>query len=241
MARELHDHYFKQAQREGYRSRAAYKLMEIDERRSVLQRGDAVLDCGCAPGSWLQVAAERIGPKGVVVGIDLKPVEAIDFPEKRIRHVAPVHILQGDLRDVDAETLTTHLAARRHDRFDVLLSDMAPYTTGDRTMDHHRSVRLCDAMLDRAADLLCEGGNLVMKVFEGEVYADLLARTRIRFAEVKGFKPKASRNESTEMYIVGRNARAASEVAQLSESAQAMDAPLPRPARKPSRGWDATP
>lgn len=191
MARQVQDHYFKQAKRDGYRSRAAYKLMEIDDRRRLLRRGDRVLDCGAAPGSWLQVAAKRVGPRGRVVGIDLKAITP-PLVERNIR------VIQGDLTAIDAAEL------RGGDRrFDVLLSDMAPDTTGDRSTDHHRSVRLCEALLDRCDELLKPGGRLAMKVFEGEAYPDLLGRTRSMFEKVKGFKPKASRDVSTEMYIIG--------------------------------------
>jgi 23S rRNA (uridine2552-2'-O)-methyltransferase len=190
MAHEVQDHFFRQAKRDGYLSRAAYKLIEIDDRKKLLSKGDRVLDCGAAPGSWLQVAARRVGPKGAVVGIDLKPITH-RFGEKNIS------LLQGDLTETAAEQLRDGGKL-----FDVVLSDMAPNTTGDRLVDHHGSVRLCDAVLERCVDVLKPGGILVMKVFEGEAYPDLLQRTRDRFAKVKGFKPKASRDSSTEMYVI---------------------------------------
>jgi 23S rRNA (uridine2552-2'-O)-methyltransferase len=218
VARELHDHYFKQAKRDGYRSRAAYKLIEIDDRKSIIARGNRVLDCGAAPGSWIQVAAERVGPRGRIVGIDLQPLDhglASDA----------VTILTGDLQAVPAADLLAPLGGGR---FDVVLSDMAPSTTGDRTIDHHGSVRLCHAVLDRCRDVLADGGNLVMKVLEGEAYPDLLARTRKAFEKTKGFKPKASRGDSTEMYVVAHGYRGTA-------ADPAVEDALPR--RKPSTGW----
>lgn len=191
MAHEVQDHYFRQAKRDGYVSRAAYKLIEIDDRKKVLSRNDHVLDCGAAPGSWLQVAAKRVGPKGTVTGIDLKPISHT-FNEKNISTI------EGDLTTVSTEELLGGQG-----RFHVILSDMAPNTTGDRLIDHHGSLRLCEAVLDRCTDLLKPGGKLVMKVFEGEAYPQLLQRLREVFSKIKGFKPKASRDSSTEMYIIG--------------------------------------
>jgi 23S rRNA (uridine2552-2'-O)-methyltransferase len=188
--RELHDHYFREAKREGYLSRAAYKLIEIDDKKKVLRLGDRVLDCGCAPGSWLQVAAKRVGSRGMVVGIDLEPVKL---------RTANVQAVEGDFTAIEARSLL----APSGDLFDVILSDMAPATTGDPGGDHHRSVRLCHAVLDRCAELLKPSGNLVMKVFEGEAYPELLKRSAAIFDVSRGYKPKASRSESAEMYIVG--------------------------------------
>lgn len=192
--REIHDHYFHQAKAEGYLARSAYKLIEIDNRRKILKRGDRVLDCGCAPGSWLQVAAERVGPKGIVVGIDLQPVvHRFDSPS--------IVTIAGDLTETPATTL---LAAIGHAerKFDVVLSDMAPNTSGDPDGDHHRSVRLCQAVLARCPELLRRGGNLAIKVFEGEVFRELMAEVREQFDMTKAFKPKACRSESRETYII---------------------------------------
>lgn len=202
--RQLHDQYFRQAKAEGYLARSAYKLKEIDEKKRVLRPHDRVLDLGCAPGAWLQVVLELVGPRGVVAGVDLKPVEA-PFPPN-------VRTLVADVYGVGAPEL---LALAGPDlngrpRFDVVLSDMAPNTAGGAggSADHFLSVRLCDRVLDLAPMVLRPGGNLVMKVFEGEAYRDLLDRTKSMFAEVKGFKPKASRDVSREMYIVATGMKA---------------------------------
>lgn len=188
MQRDVQEHYFRKAKQEGYLSRAAYKLIELDDRRKLLRKGDRVLDCGCAPGSWLQVAAKRVGSEGQVVGIDLKPITGNFAPN--------VRIIEGDLTKRNPADLLGELSA-----FDVILSDMAPSTTGDRTIDHHGSVRLCHAVLDQCDNLLVPGGRAALKVLEGEAYPELLKRAKTMFDKVKGFKPKASRRESTEMYL----------------------------------------
>ena len=190
--RRLHDRYFKQAKREGYLARSAYKLIEIDDRHRLFRPGRRVLDLGCAPGSWLQVAAERVGETGVVVGIDLQDVESIPG----------AFILKGDIYETDASVL---LEAAGGSRFDIVLSDMAPRTTG--AGDHFHSVRLCERTLDLLPPLLAQGGSIAMKVFEGEQYPALLDRTRQAFAKVKGLKPKATRDVSREMYVIGEGYR----------------------------------
>jgi len=199
MARELHDHWFKEAKREGYRSRAVYKLSEIDRKRSLLQRGDTVLDCGCAPGSWMEYAAKQVGDKGTVVGIDL--LEVPPLPGRNL------HVLQGDLREaVDDELL--ELAGLRGDRrFDVMLSDMAPNTTGHRDTDHHRSMALCELVLMRSGALLRPGGHLLMKAFEGGSFQELVQRIQTCFEDVKVMRPVASRSVSREMFVVGMDRR----------------------------------
>lgn len=200
--RRLHDRYFRQAKAEGYLARSAYKLIEIDDRRRLLRPGDRVLDLGCAPGSWLQVAADRVGPTGVVVGLDLQPL-AHDLGPR-------VLALQGDVFQTDpADLLRAAAAVAGGDprRFDVLLSDMAPNTTGHG--DDLISARICRRVLDLAPALLRPGGHLVMKIFEGAEYPAILRQTSELFAEARGFKPKASRDLSREMYIVAKSLRAA--------------------------------
>ncbi len=242
MARELHDHYFREAKREGYLSRAAYKLIEIDTRKGLLRRGDCVLDCGAAPGSWLQVASKRVGPHGLVVGIDRRPIEHV-FELDNVRCV------HADLEEVETEELLGCLSddntpgpssaassgPASAKRFDVILSDMAPDTSGDHTADHFASARLCHAVLDRCGDLLAEGGRLALKVLEGESYAELLDRCRVLFEKVKGFVPKASRHKSTEIYVIafGFRGRGAAEADHAGRAA----AQPPLPPRPRSTGW----
>lgn len=192
--RELHDQYFKQAKAEGYLARSAYKLKEIQDRRRILPRAGRILDLGCAPGAWLQVAAQAVGPRGSVIGVDIKAVEA--------RLPVPARAIQADVYDLDPKDIVEGAGGL----FDALLSDMAPATSG--AGDDFLSVRLCDRVLELAPTLLRPGGALVMKVFEGEQYPDLLRRTALMFEQAKGFKPAASRSVSREMYIVATAFRA---------------------------------
>ncbi|MBM44271.1 MAG: 23S rRNA (uridine(2552)-2'-O)-methyltransferase [Phycisphaerae bacterium] len=195
MPRQLHDHWFKEAKREGWRSRAYYKLKAIDEKRRLIRAGDAVLDCGCAPGSWLQYAEAIVGDDGVVVGIDLQEIPPL--PSGQVRRIV------GDLREIEDDRILAVAEPRRIEAFDVMLSDMAPNTTGHRDTDHLRSLDLCNLVLDRGTTLLREGGHLVMKVFEGSGYPELVERTKAMFEVVRPMRPPASRNVSREMFIVG--------------------------------------
>jgi 23S rRNA (uridine2552-2'-O)-methyltransferase len=162
--------------------------MQIDDRRSVLKKGDQVLDLGCAPGSWLQVIADRVGAKGRGWGIDLKPVSG-GLPEN-------VTALEGNAEDPEGAGVPADM------QFDVLLSDMMPSTTGSRDTDHFRSLAVCELALDLCPRWLKPGGVLVMKVLEGSAMPQLLATTREQFERVKPFKPEASRKESTEIFVI---------------------------------------
>lgn len=208
--RELHDFFFKEAKRKGYHSRAAYKLIEIDDKRGILGNKDFVLDLGAAPGSWLQVVSQRVGPRGRVIGVDLKEINGL-LPDN-------VTTIQEDVTTLTPERFDGDL-------FDVILSDMAPNTTGTRIIDHHGSVRLCHSALDLATSLLKPHGNFVMKVLEGEAYPELLERCSHMFESAKGCKPKASRAISTEMFIVCLN---------RNENVQPISPLSPPP---PTSGW----
>lgn len=193
--RVLHDKFFRKAKAEGYLARSAYKLTEIDDRHELLRRGDAVLDVGCSPGSWMQVASQRVGTKGVVIGIDLKEVDV---------EIAPnVHTVQGDITMIDPN----ELLGAGGKKFDVVLSDMAPNTTGHG--DDLRSADLCRALLGLLPALLRKDGNLTMKVLEGAEYTALLSETKAMFRAAKGFKPAASREMSNEMFIVAHGYKGA--------------------------------
>lgn len=214
--RVLHDRYFKQAKAEGYLARSAYKLKEIDERFGVLRKNMRVLDVGCAPGSWLQVAAERIGDGGRVVGIDLKPVE----------HGLPGNVvaIEGDIERISAGDLIE----TGHGRFHAVISDMAPNTSGHG--DDLVSARLCRSLLDLLPKLIEPGGHLVMKILEGQEYPHVLRETGALFMKAKGFKPKASREISREMFIVGASYRGPT----VSPDAESMEGSTPP---GPVEGW----
>lgn len=220
--RVLHDEYFRKAKAEGYLARSAYKLLEIQQRRQILGDGQAVLDLGCAPGSWLQVASEIVGGGGLVVGIDLSPVTA-EMP-------ANVVTLRGDMTARTAEELLAPLAERRGDGtlFDAVISDMAPNTSG--AGDHFKSVRLCEAILERLPGVLRPGGSLVYKVFEGETYPDLVKRTGDLFAQCRGLKPRATREVSTEMYVIATGYEPALKRVSRPEG-------VAPPAPTPRKGW----
>ncbi len=195
--RQLHDRYFKQAKAEGYAARSAYKLKEIQERHRLIKRADRVLDLGCAPGSWLQVAAELVGPEGRVVGIDLLRTRVPPEPN--------VNVMEGDIYATDPATLRAMAypeLAGEPPQFDVVMSDMAPNTSGHG--DHFLSVRLCRRVLEILPSLLRPTGSMVVKVFEGEEFPEFVRECRAAFGSVWIFKPKASRDVSRETYVVAK-------------------------------------
>ena len=193
--RQLNDPYVAAAKKEGYRSRAAFKLIELDEKFHFLKKGALVLDLGAAPGGWSQVAAARVAGKGRVVAADILEIEPL----------AAVVVLRCDLLDAGAAAL---LKAALDGSADVVLTDMAAPTTGHRATDHLRTVALFEAALDVAEEVLKPGGVFIGKVFQGGATGELLARVKKRFAEVKHVKPPASRAQSVELYLVARGFRA---------------------------------
>jgi len=186
--RKLHDRFFKQAKAEGYAARSAYKLIEIQDKKRLFKSGDRVLDLGCAPGSWLQVVEKAVGQRGAVVGVDLQ--------EMRLRLGPRVFVLQADAFTVDP----AELFGLAGGRFNAILSDMAPNTSGHG--DDFLSVRLCRRVLELLPTLMQPGGNLVMKVLEGAEYPALLKETKAMFNDARGLKPEASRELSREIFIV---------------------------------------
>ncbi|MFZ4573630.1 MAG: SAM-dependent methyltransferase [Phycisphaerales bacterium] len=185
--RKLHDEYFKKAKSEGYVARSAYKLTEINEKKFLVKKGRYVLDCGCAPGSWLQVVEEIIGPDGLALGIDLQDVRTEFGPT--------VKVLKEDVFAFDPTPYIEHMGRQ----FDVVLSDMAPNTSGHG--DDFLSVRLCRRVLDLLPKVLRPGGHLCMKVLEGEEFPALLRQTRALFRDGGALKPRASREISRETFI----------------------------------------
>ncbi len=191
--RNRHDVYHRRARQQGFLARAVFKLEEIDQKVELLRHGDRVLDLGCAPGSWLQYCRTRVGPSGRLVGIDRAPLPA-EIPGARL--------LVGDVLAITPEELRGDLAA-----FDVVLSDMAPDTTGVRHLDQARSENLFERALDLSEALLAPGGSFVGKLFQGPAFPDLVKRCRGMFETVKIIKPKGSRQQSIEQYVVGRGYR----------------------------------
>jgi 23S rRNA (uridine2552-2'-O)-methyltransferase len=184
------DHYTRRAQNDNYAARSVYKLEEIHKKHRILKRGARVLDLGCAPGSWLQFSARTVGPEGRLVGIDLNPV-TLKLPDN-------VTSIAGDVSDLDA-----HLAALGLYRFDVVLSDMAPATTGNRHVDEARSVGLCESALDIAEKTLVTGGNFICKIFQGGDYKAFTDAVKVRFERQTALRPKSTRKTSREVFVIG--------------------------------------
>ena len=183
------DEYYNKAKQQGYRSRSAYKLQQLDETATLFEDGDTVVDLGAAPGGWLQVAAERVGT-GRVVGVDRQRIESLEG----------VETVRGDLTDEDVQADL----AERVGEADVVLSDMAPNMTGEYDLDHARSVYLARQALDVALDVLAPGGDFVAKVFDGRDLDALEADIDAEFEYVRTVRPDASRDESSELYLVGK-------------------------------------
>ncbi len=186
------DHYFRKAKAEKYLARSVYKIQEIDARFRILKPGQVVLDLGAAPGSWVQYAAHKVAPGGRVIALDRKPL-AGPLPHG-------VTALQADLLEVVAAGLPGVLGI---DRVDVLLSDMAPSTSGHKEVDHFRSMALCRAAFEAAEQVLQPGGAWVCKAFQGVDLEPFVRDIRGRFGRFKRVKPKSSRKESVEIFLVG--------------------------------------
>jgi 23S rRNA (uridine2552-2'-O)-methyltransferase len=198
LERQLNDPYVAAAKREGYRSRAAYKLEEIADKYGILKPGDVVVDLGAAPGGWSQAAAKRVsaGSRGAVVALDILPIDSIPG----------VTLLQQDFSEPEAETRLIEVLAGR--RADAVLSDMAAPATGHRQTDHLRIMGLAEEALDFALRVLAPGGAFLAKVFQGGSEKSLLDVLKRDFAAVRHIKPKASRAESPELYVLATGFRA---------------------------------
>jgi 23S rRNA (uridine2552-2'-O)-methyltransferase len=200
LQRQLNDPYVEEAKRRGYRSRAAFKLTEIDDRYRFLKPGMIVLDLGAAPGGWSQIAAERVGSaegKGQVLAVDVSPIEPLPG----------VEVLTQDVSADDAPAAIR--AALKGGRANVVLSDMAASATGHRSTDHLRVVALVEAALDLAEGMLKPGGTFLAKVFQGGAGGELVTWLKRSFAKVHHVKPKASRKESPEVYVLATGFRGA--------------------------------
>ena len=185
-----HDHYARRAKKEKLPARSVYKLKEMQQKYNLIKKGDRVLDLGCAPGSWLLYAAELTGNRGQVVGIDLKTVTA--------KVPSHVKVYTADILTLDNEFYKTEGR-----NFNVVISDMAPSTTGSKHVDSARSFNLCQAALSIVQKVLVPGGSFVCKIFQGEDFKEFSDSVRIAFNKCKIFKPQSSRKASREIYIVG--------------------------------------
>jgi 23S rRNA (uridine2552-2'-O)-methyltransferase len=191
--RHVNDDYVKRSVKEGYRSRAVYKLLELNDKSQFLKKGQTIVDLGAAPGGWLQVASKIAGEKGLVIGLDLLPIDPI----------VDVETIEGDFREESVlKKLENTLNGQK---IDVVLSDMAPNLSGVTAVDQPRAMYLCELALDFALEHLKPGGWLVVKVFQGEGFEAFLKQVRQHFSNVSMKKPKASRPKSREMYLVAGN------------------------------------
>jgi len=198
LQRQLNDPYVQAAKDQGYRSRAAFKLVELDEKYRILKRGGHVVDLGAAPGGWTQVAVDKIGRGGVVVAVDIQEVEAVS---------GAAHIL-GDIYDED---IIERIEAALGGKADLVMSDMAAPATGHAKTDHLRVMGLVEAAYDVARHLLGPGGAFVAKVLAGGTEREMLTRLKQDFAKVHHAKPGASRADSREMYLVATGYRGGSD------------------------------
>lgn len=196
MREHINDPYVQRAKVDGYRSRAAYKLLELDKKDRLFVPGQLLVDLGAAPGSWSQVALARIGGKGRVVAVDLLPMASLPG----------VQFVQGDFRE--QEVLDALMIALGGRKADLVISDLAPNISGIGVSDQARSIHLCELALEFARQCLKPGGALLVKVFQGTGFTEFLAGMRKSFVKVGSRKPDASRGRSSEMYLLGRGFRA---------------------------------
>jgi 23S rRNA (uridine2552-2'-O)-methyltransferase len=196
MARK--DEYYNRAKQEGYRARSAYKLKQLDAEAGLFGPGNTVVDLGAAPGGWLQVAAEAVGPQGSVVGVDRQRIDPLD-----VDHGHVVETVRGDMTDPETRERIADLVGEAG--ADVVVSDMAPNMTGEYSLDHARSVHLARQAFETALDVLATGGDLAVKVFDGPDVADLRAEIDEEFQYVRSIRPDASRDSSSEQYLVGKH------------------------------------
>lgn len=191
--RHVNDEFVKRAQKDGYRSRAVYKLLEVQEKDRLMKPGQIIVDLGAAPGGWSQVAEKIVGDKGQVIALDILPMDAI----------TGVEFIQGDFRDDESLAQLRRLLSGR--QVDLVISDMAPNITGTTAVDQPRAMYLCELALAFARESLRPGGGFVVKVFHGEGFEEYVRELRRSFKRVVTRKPKASRPKSREVYLVAGN------------------------------------
>lgn len=193
--KKVKDFYFKKAKKENHLARSIYKLEEIDKKYNIFKKGQSVIDLGCSPGSWLEYAFRKVGKSGIVFGIDLKEVKR-QFPKN-------VKIIEGDIYDYDNFKRVINETSILPNKFDIVMSDMAPNTSGQKDIDAYRSYELCVQGLKVCEQFLKIGGHFITKIFMGEDFKTFLDIVKISFEKHKVYKPKSSRSESVETYIIG--------------------------------------
>lgn len=187
------EHFYRMAKSEGYRSRASFKLKQLNKRYGLLRRGDVVVDLGAAPGGWLQVAAEEVGGDGFVLGVDIQQIA--EFSQKNVATIV------ADITNPEISELIKKQMPRDAD---VVISDASPSISGVWDVDQARSIELVIAALKIAGSVLAPGGNFLVKVFQGGLFNDFLREVKQRFEFVKVSKPEASRKGSAEVYVIGK-------------------------------------
>ncbi len=188
------EHYYKSAKKENYRSRASYKLIQLNKKFKLIKDGDHIVDLGAAPGGWSQVALKLVGEKGIVIGVDLQRIKP--FNETNFIRI------QGDFTTAKIQS---EILSKTNNKIDVIISDAAPSLTGIKDIDQLNTMDLANNVMKIASNLLKNKGNLVMKSFQGPQYPLLLNKIKSEFKVVKTYKPDSSRNSSAEMFIVGLN------------------------------------
>ena len=188
--RKIQDHYFKKAKAEGYQVRSAFKLEELDQKNNLIHRGMKVIDLGCFPGSWMQYVSKKIGDKGLVLGVDIQELNLSLFPNMAFIH--------QDIFELNLQSLGDYSK-----RWDLVISDMAPSTTGNRVADSERSFALCSLAMDVAQLYLRQGGGCLVKSLQGVAHERLLKRMREEYNKVKSLRPDSTRKESKEVFVLG--------------------------------------
>ena len=194
---KVKDHYYNKAKQENFLARSIYKLEEIDEKYKILKPGMKVVDFGYYPGSWIQYTSSAIGEQGTVVGIDIQPVN------KKVSHLKNVRVYQKDIFDIND---LSHLGV--DSLFDAVLSDMAPSTTGIKSLDQDRSLNLVESVFELLPRFLNKGGNFVIKVFDSQHAQNYLKEQKNLFNEFHYLKPKSTRSVSKEFFVIGKNFKA---------------------------------
>ncbi len=187
------DYYFEKAKAQGFKARSIYKLSEIDESLKIIKPDSQILDLGCSPGSWLQYVAGKIGPKGRALGVDLTPIKDTFHPN--------IKTIEGDCFELSTQIIEKHMGENIN--FDIVLSDMAPKTTGIKHVDQTRSFMLADQALTLALTHLKSSGHVVIKIFNSAEVSELIGRMKKHFKIVKQMRPKSIRSVSKEFYVVG--------------------------------------